>query len=150
MTDEAKTDLEVAREKLQAAADETNKGRSGMGTRIKVGGTRGRNPQAISFENFDKEQPDTLPKTISDFMNLFPEIKEPEMVSYIVDGYNLAMYTESSDPIAEFVDLSWDKEVQKQFRLVVRNYSNATGVSIEDAVALIKPGIVASQSKAAA
>jgi hypothetical protein len=53
----------------------------------------------------------------------------------------------ASDPVAEYVDATWSEDVQKQFRLVVRNYSNATGVSIEDAVALIKPGIVASQSK---
>jgi hypothetical protein len=29
----------------------------------------------------------------------------------------------------------------------VRNYSNMTGVSIEDAVSLIKPGVVKAQAK---
>ena len=64
---------------------------------------------------------------------------------YLIDGYNDAAYTAASDPVAEFVDATWAEDVQKQFRLVVRNYANATGVSIEDAVALIKPGIVKSQ-----
>lgn len=150
MTEVAKTQLEQDRENLEAKAVEANKNRTGKGTRVKVGSTRGKNPQAISFENFDESLPDTLPKTLSEFMGLFPNVGEPEIVSYIVDGFNLAMYTAASDPIAEYVDLSWDMEVQKQFRLVVRNYSNATGVSIEDAVALIKPGIESAASAARA
>jgi len=72
---------------------------------------------------------------------------EKLIVSYLIEGFNASQYTEASDPLAEFVEATWTPEVQKQFRLVVRNYSNATGVSIEDAVALIKPGIVASQKK---
>ncbi len=72
---------------------------------------------------------------------------EKEIVSFLIDGFNSAAYTAASDPVAEYVDPTWSDDVQKQFRLVVRNYSNATGVSIEDAVALIKPGIVASQAK---
>lgn len=147
MTEVAKTELEVAKEKLQAAADEANKSRTGKGTRVKVGATRGKNPTAISFESFDLGLPDTLPKTLSEFMNLFPNVQEPEIVSYIIDGYNDSSYTAASDPIAEYVDPSWDDEVKKQFRMVVRNYSAGAGVSIEDAVALIKPGIVASQAK---
>jgi hypothetical protein len=39
--------------------------------------------------------------------------------------------------------------VQKAFRLAVRNYSNATGLPIEDAANLMKPGIVKSQEKLA-
>lgn len=146
MSNDEKTALELKREELEATAQTTNSARSGKGTRVKVGSTRGKNPQAISFENFDESKPETLPVTLSEFMGLFPSIGEPEIVSYIIDGYNSAQYTQASDPIAEFVEPTWDAEVSKQFRLVVRNYSNATGVSIEDAVALIKPGIVASQS----
>lgn len=56
---------------------------------------------------------------------------------------------EASDPIAEFVEKTWPDEIQKMFKTVVRNYSNSADVSIEDAVALIKPGIVASQARSA-
>lgn len=148
MTDEAKTEQELAVEAMQAKADETNKTRTGKGTRVAVGQTRGRNPQVISWERYDESQPDTLPKTLSEFMENAKISDEPTIVSFLIDGFNSAAYTAASDPVAEFVDLSWPEDVQKQFRIVVRNYSNATGVSIEDAVALIKPGIVKSQAKA--
>jgi len=148
MTDVAKTALELAREALELKANEANKTREGKGTRIKVGSTRGKNPQAVSFEQFDLSLPDTLPKTLSEFMELAKTQDEPTILSYLLDGYNDAMYSQASDPVAEFINPEWPDDVQKQFRLVVRNYSNATGVSIEDAVALIKPGIEASQKKA--
>ncbi len=147
MTEAAKTELEVASEAAQTKANETNATRTGKGTRVKVGMTRGRNPQVISFEAFVESLKETLPTTISEFMDLTKVADEPTIMEYLIDGYNSNAYTQASDPIAEFVDASWDDDVKKQFRLVVRNYSNATGVSIEDAVALIKPGIVASQTK---
>jgi hypothetical protein len=147
MTDEVKSDQEKAIEAAELKAKETNDSRTGKGTRIAVGQTRGRNPQVISWERFDESKPDTLPKTLSEFMEISKTNDENVIVSYLLDGFNSAQYTLASDPVAEFVDASWPEDVQKQFRLVVRNYSNATGVSIEDAVALIKPGIVASQKK---
>jgi hypothetical protein len=126
-----------------------NAGKTGQGLRSFLGMTRGRNPQEIQYENWDDSQPDTLPKTLSEFMDLrkgSPEaVDEAGIVRRLVLGDNDVLYSEASDPVAEFVDASWTPEMQKQFRLVVRNYSNATGVSIEDSVALIKPGIVASQ-----
>lgn len=148
MTDVQKSEQEIAREKLEATAEETNKSRTGKGTRVKVGSTRGKNPQPISFEQFDVSQPDTLPKTLSEFMDLVSEENKTEsaIVNFIIDGYNDAQYSAASDPIAEYIDPSWDEEVQRNFRLVVRNYSQGAKVSIEDAVALIKPGIVASQA----
>lgn len=124
-----------------------NEGKMGKGLRFFIGMTRGRNPQPIQYEGFDETQPDTLPDSLSEFMSLTKTQDEKVIVSYLIDGFNSAAYTAASDPVAEFVDASWSEDVQKQFRLVVRNYSNATGVSIEDAVALIKPGIVASQTK---
>jgi hypothetical protein len=148
MTDEAKTEQEKAVEAAEAKAVETNKERTGKGTRVRVGQTRGRNPQVISWEAFDESLPDTLPKTLSEFMEVSKVSDEPAIVSFLISGYNDANYTAASDPVAEYVDLTWPEDVQKQFRIVVRNYSNATGVSIEDAVALIKPGIVKSQAKA--
>jgi len=140
------TALEVAKGSLQAKADEANKSRSGVGTRIRVGATRGKNPQAISYEAFDESQPDTLPKDLDFFIKSL-NLDEKALVSMLIDGYNVQSYTEASDPLAEFVESSWSPDVQKQFRLVVRNYSNATGVSLEDAVKLIKPGIEAAQKK---
>jgi hypothetical protein len=146
MTDEAKTEQELAVEAAVAKAAEENKNRTGKGTRVRVGQTRGRSPQVISWEAFDESLPDTLPKTLSEFMDVAKVTDEAIIVSYLIDGSNSAAYTKASDPMAEFVDLTWSEDVQQQFRLVVRNYANATGVSIADVVALIKPGIVASQS----
>ena len=64
------------------------------------------------------------------------------LVSLLIAGYNDAMYTNASDPLAEFVEATWPEEAQAQFRLVTRNYSRGAGVPLEDAVALIKPGFV--------
>jgi hypothetical protein len=146
MTEQAKTELEIAREKLEAEATAENAKRSGKGTRVKVGSTRGKNPQPISFENFDEEQPDTLPKTLSEFMEITKVSDENVIVSYLVDGFNAQMYTAASDPIAEFVNPAWDEDTRKGFRIVVRNYAQNAKVSIEDAVALIKPGIEAAMA----
>jgi hypothetical protein len=147
MTDEAKTAQEIAVDAAELKAKEVNETRSGKGTRVAVGQTRGRNPQVVSYERFMESQPDTLPTTLSEFMEVSKVQDEKTIVSFLIDGFNSASYTAASDPVAEFVEDTWTDEVKKQFRLVVRNYSNATGVSIEDAVALIKPGIVKSQAK---
>lgn len=138
----------AAREKEIAAKEkEANASRSGKGLRVFFGMTRGRNPQMIQYENWDDSQADTLPTTLSEFMDIRKISDEKDIIKRLYLGDNEILYKEASDPVAEFVDSSWSEDVQKQFRLVVRNYSNATGVSIEDAVALIKPGIVASQAK---
>lgn len=149
MSENEKTALEVAREKLQGEADATNKTRSGKGTRIKVGSTRGKNPQPIQFEAFDLSLPDTLPADTDEFLSLTGTKDAKVVLSYLIDGYNDAQYTAASDPIAEFVEASWPDELQKAFRNTVRNYATGAGVSIEDAVALIKPGILASEAKKA-
>lgn len=134
---------------MEAKATETNKARTGKGTRVRVGQTRGKNPKVITWEAFDDSKPETLPADLADFMEITKVKDEKSILAFLVDGYNDAQYTAASDPIAEYVNATWSDEVQRQFRLVVRNYSNATGVTIEDAVALIKPGIEASQVKAA-
>lgn len=147
MTDVQKTAQEIALETAEANAKSTNEARTGKGTRVRVGQTRGRNPQVISYEAFDESKPDTLPSSLSEFMDLTKTQDEKVIVSLLIDGFNSAQYTQASDPVAEFVEATWPEDVQKQFRIVVRNYANATNVSIEDAVALIKPGIVKSQQK---
>lgn len=149
MTDVAKTEQELQIEKAEAAAKTVNAERSGKGTRVKVGQTRGRNPLVISFEQFDESLPDTLPTTLAEFMDLTKVQDEPTIMSFLIDGFNSASYSASSDPVSEFVEPTWGDEVKKQFRTIVRTYANSTGISIEDAVALIKPGIVAAQAKLA-
>lgn len=141
------TPLEIAEALAETKAKEVNASRTGKGTRVKVGMTRGRNPQVISFEVFDESLPDTNPTSLSEFMDLTKTQDEKVIVSYLIDGYNAASYTTASDPVAEFVEPTWDDEVKKQFRLVVRNFASSANLSIEDAVALIKPGIVAAQAK---
>jgi hypothetical protein len=125
-----------------------NEGKTGKGLRSFLGMTRGRNPLEIQFENWDDSQPDTLPLTLSEFMDLRKVTDEKDIVRRLILGDNEILYTEASDPVAEYVESTWSDDVKKQFRLVVRNYATVTGISIEDAVALIKPGIVASQNKA--
>ncbi len=144
MTDVQKTEQEIAVEAAEAKAKEVNASRTGKGTRVKVGQTRGRNPQVISFESFDESLTDTLPKTLSEFMEVAKVNDEAVIVSYLIDGYNSASYTQASDPVAEFVEASWPEDVQKNFRIAVRNFATASKLSIEDAVAIIKPSIVKS------
>ena len=140
MSENEKTELDLQVEAAEAKAKATNASRTGVGTRVMVGKTRGKNPVVISYENFDSSQPDTLPKSIQSFMDITGVKGEPELVAFLIAGYNDDKYTAASDPLAEFVNDAWTPEVQQQFRLVVRNYSRGAGVSIEDAVSLIKPG----------
>jgi len=140
VTEEAKSAKEIELEAKQKEADNANASRSGIGTRVRVGQTRGKNPLVISWEAFDESKPETLPTTIQQFMEVTKVADEPSLVSFLVGGLNDANYTAASDPLAEFVDLAWPQEAQTQFRLVVRNYSRGAQVSLEDAVSLIKPG----------
>lgn len=148
---QADKDAAIAARNAAMAAKEVklNEGKTGKGLRVFLGMTRGRNPQEIQYENWDDTQPDTLPTTLSEFMDLRKVSDEKDIVRRLILGDNEILYKEASDPVSEYVDTSWPEDVQRQFRLVVRNYANATGVTIEDAVALIKPGIVASQAKKA-
>lgn len=139
--------IKARNEDMEKREKELNASITGKGLRVFLGMTRGRNPLEIQYQNWDESQADTLPTTLSEFMDIRKVSDEKDIVKRLILGDNEILYKEASDPVSEFVDASWSEEVQKQFRLVVRNYSNATGVSIEDAVNLIKPGIVASQSK---
>lgn len=140
MSNEERSAKEIELEAKQKEADAQNATRSGVGTRLRVGQTRGKNPMVIGWEAFDESKPETLPTTIQQFMEVTKVSDEPSLVSYLIGGYNDANYTAASDPLAEYVDLSWPQDAQTQFRLVVRNYSRGANVSLEDAVALIKPG----------
>lgn len=144
----ADKEAKAARSKEMEAREKVlNEGRTGKGTRIMLSLSRGRNPVEVQYEAFDESKPDTLPLSLSEFMDLSKTQDEKVIVSYLLDGFNSASYTIASDPVAEFQDASWDADVQKMFRNIVRQYASNANVSIEDAVALIKPGIVASQKK---
>ena len=131
-------DLEFERKQAEVAA--ANKTRTGVGTRLKAGRTRGKGSMIISWEQFDESLPESLPTSIQQFMEITGKKDEPSLVNYLIAGYNDESYTAASDPLAEFVDPTWPADAQTQFRLVTRNYSRGANVSLEDAVALIKPG----------
>lgn len=140
MSDDQKSALEIEREKAEAEATAENAKRSGVGTRITVGQTRGKGTMVIKYERFDDSKPDTLPTSINQFMETTQVKDEPSLVGFLIAGYNEAQYTAASDPLAEYVDPTWPDDAKTQFRLVVRNYSRGANVPLEDAVGLIKPG----------
>jgi hypothetical protein len=140
MSTDEKTALEQVREAKEKAAAEQNKSRTGKGTRLAVGATRGRNVSIIEYEAFDTSLPDTLPSSVEEFMSLTGTNDEKVLVEYLIDGYNDAQYKAASDEIGEFINPAWPKDVQAQFRLAVRNYAKMAEVSIEEAAALMKPG----------
>lgn len=130
---------------MERREKELNKDKAGVGTRVFIAMTRGKNPTEIQYEAFDESLPDTLPRDIAGFLSLTgldPTKDEAQIVSYLIGGYNDAAYTAASDPLKEYVDPSWPDDAQVQFRIVVRNYSRGANTSLEDAVALIKPGFV--------
>ena len=145
--EQKKEELRARAAEIEAREKKANEGKTGRGLRTFFGMTRGKTPVMIDYENWDLTQADTLPTSLSEFMDLRKVTEEKDIVRRLILGDNEILYTEASDPVAEFVDDSWPDEVKKGFRLVVRNYATNANVSIEDAVALIKPGIVASQLK---
>lgn len=138
---EALTDAQKLAKRNEADAAEEkslNSGRTGKGTRITIGYTRGKGSQRIKYENFEKSQPETLPTSIAEFASLANVSDESKMVEYLIDGFNAAMYRESSDPISEFVEAHWPEEIQKSFRLAVKNLVSLGEWSLEDAVNVAK------------
>ena len=124
----------------QNKADVTNKTRSGKGTRIRVGQTRGKNPKVISWEAFDTDQPATCPTSPAEFMELAKVNDDATLTKYLIDGFNDAMYSAASDVLAEYVESNWDSETVRRFKLAISNYSAGAGIGLEDAVEIIKPG----------
>jgi len=142
MSEEQKTANDSAKDMAIKQAEGVNLTRSGVGTRLKVGATRGKNPQVITFENFDDSKPETLPKSVAQFMEVITS-KEDALVDYLIRGLNEANYEAASDPLAEYVVASWAADVQLTFRTAVRNYSKGLGIPLEDAVSIIRPGFTA-------
>lgn len=154
MATEATTPRELDLQRMTKEADVENASKTGIGTRVRVGQTRGKNPQVIKWYAFDDSKPETLPKNVEGFMEVIKlDITKPEddktVTDYLIRGYNDAQYEAASDPLAEYVEPYWPAEAQTQFRLVVRNYSRGANVSIEEAVKLIKGGFEKQFSKPA-
>lgn len=157
MTQTAINDKEAikaaAKAKLEADTAEEkklNEGRSGKGTRKTIGYTRGRSTQRIVYEAFDTDQPETLPTTQKEFMELSGISDEPLIVAFLIDGHNSYQYGNASDPVSEFVNPAWNSEMQSRFKVAVKNYATATEVELSTAVDLIKPGFEAAHAKALA
>lgn len=139
-TDKEKAAKTAALEAKEKWASDENGKRKGKGTRIRVGLTRGKSSQVISWEEFDDSQPDTMPTSVKEFMELTGAKSNDALLQYLIPGYNTLQYTAASDPIAEFVNPAWSDEMQQAFRTSVRNYARGLETSIDDAVSLIKPG----------
>ena len=138
--DKEKAARAAALEAKEKWATEENGKRTGVGTRIRVGLTRGKSSQVISWEEFDDSQPDTMPKSVKEFMDVTGAKSNDALLQYLIPGYNVLQYTAASDPIAEHVNSAWPEELQLTFRTAVRNYSRGVEGTIEEAVELIKPG----------
>jgi hypothetical protein len=150
MTQAAVSEKEAKSAALKARSEDMDKReaaenakRTGKGTRYTLAMTRGKGTTEVNYESFHLDKPDTLPGDLTEFMALtekFGGRKDENLLAWLVDGFNENQYTAASDPIADFVNAAWADELKKNFRLAVRNYSNGVGVTIEDAVSLIKPG----------
>jgi hypothetical protein len=123
---------------------ELNSKAEGKGLRWFTGFTRGRNTMAIKFQGFDESKPETLPASLQEFMDLTGVKSETDLVSFAIAGYNDVLYKQASDPIAEYVDKTWDDEKVTAFRNIVRNFVKTTGKSVEEIVAFVKPMVSAS------
>lgn len=141
MSDEQKSELQVEREKFEKEAEAENNSRSGVGLRVMVGATRGRQTQNIKYEAFDTSKPDSLPSSLQEFTETVKISDEAMLLSFLIDGFNDYQYRQASDPIAEFVNPVWPDEIKLAFRTSVRNYAKAAEVSIEEAANLLRPGL---------
>lgn len=106
----------------------------------KEGSTRGKNPRKIKYMAFDESVPESLPKSLAQFVEL-TKADEKALLEFAIDGFNSAAYSAASDEIGEFIPDEWDKETAAQFRLAVRNTSKLTGLDIEQTVTMLKPAI---------
>jgi hypothetical protein len=141
MSEEQKVENTSAKDAAIKAAAAVNASRTGVGTRLFTGSTRGKNPIVIQYEKFDETQPDTLPKSVSQFMELV-STEDKVLLDFLLRGYNEASYEAASDPLAEYVVDSWAPDVKLTFRTAVRNYAKGLGIEFEDAVNIIRPGFI--------
>lgn len=125
----------------ETKAEATNKTRTGVGTRVNVGQTRGKNPSVVTWEAFNQDEPATLPTTQAQFMEVTKTQTEVEILRYLIEGFNKVSYSQASDEIGEYINDAWDTDTQAQFRLTVRNYAKSADMTIEEAANLLKPSV---------
>ena len=82
--EKARADAVAAKQKI---ADAENAKRTGQGTRLLVGTTRGRSTVPFTYEAFDVSLPETMPKSVEDFMTLTTTEDAP-LLGYLIEGYN--------------------------------------------------------------
>lgn len=141
MADEVKNDETPKVNPFAEEVKSENAKREGVGLRVFTGYTRGRATAAIKWEAFDTDKPDTLPTSPKQFAEVTGITDSAKILSFMIDGFNEYQYRQASDPIAEFVNPAWDDDTKLKFRTVVRNYATVTSTSIEETVALMKPGV---------
>lgn len=142
MSEEQKVENESAKEKAIKEVAMKNALITGVAKRWKVGATRGKNPVIITYEVWDESQPETLPKSVAEFMEVETS-DQAILLDYLIRGKNQASQEAASDPLGEYVSPIWSAEVQNTFRTAVRNYAKGLNLELEDAVAIIRPGFAA-------
>lgn len=139
---------EAALEAAKDAAKTVNAGRTGKGLRQAVSSTRGRNVMPVTYESFDTDEAATLPESLAEFMELSGINDEAQIVSFLITGFNDNSFRVASDPVAEFVNLSWPAEVQKSFKDSVKTLiKSGVFADVESAVSAIKPSVEAKFGK---
>lgn len=139
MSNEERSALEIEREQMEAAASAENAKRSGKGTRVQVGATRGKATMNIKYEAFDTADAKSLPESVAEFVSLSGVDAESDLVAFLIEGFNSNQYRLASDPISEFTDNSWPDELKVAFKSSVRGLVKG-GLSLEQAVGMMKPG----------
>jgi hypothetical protein len=151
--EQEKAEREARKAEIDAKELEANKDRTGKGTRVMFGFTKGKSSQMISYENWDESQADTLPVDYAECIatlekrGVAQKDIESAMVKRFILGDNELLYAEAADPVSEFVDPIWPDAVQKSFKMVIKSTATNNGMSIEETVALIKPAYVAAEVK---
>ena len=150
----AKKETKMADEQVKTALElevsELNKNLTGKGMRWVLANTRGKGSIQIKYLAFDSDVVGSLPETVSEFMDLSGDADELVLVSYLITGKNDASYKKASDPVSEFVNPAWPDEIAENFKLAVKNLVKAgvAGGNLEAIVAIVKPGVDESYSKA--
>lgn len=143
MADEVQKNEEEKVHPFKAEVDAANAALKDKGLRHFYGNTRGKGSMPIRWQAFDESKPDTLPADIKEFTQLTGVTSAEKLLEFLVTGFNDSQYTAASDPIAEHVNPTWDDDTKIQFRNVVRNLTKAMGKTIDEVVAMVKPGIEA-------
>lgn len=126
-------DMQVQREQMEREAAAENATRSGIGTRVFVGATRGRSTQVIKYEAFDTSKPETLPTSVEEVCTVLNITSESELLPLLFEGANAAAYRAASDPLSDYINPVWSEEAKAKFKVTVRSYAAAMEISLDEA-----------------